>query len=237
MRQTWRRLLFAHWPVPTEPLAKLLPPGLTLDTFEGQAYIGVLPFHMTGVRVRPLPPIPGTTEMLQLNVRTYVRRGDKRAVYFLALDTNHLPTVLVSRLTLGLPYYFADMKFRHRLSHQQAAFELTSRRGASSQLHAIYRPYGEPFQAPAMSLEHWLVERYCLYTMHGGKLLRVDIHHHPWSLQLASATFLRQTVLRSTASQLGVELNPSLEPPLLHYAERMDALIWPPRFGPRANHP
>lgn len=237
MRQTWNRLLFAHWPVEPSKLRPHLPSGVELDTYEGQSYVGILPFRMTGVRVRALPPIPGTMSMLQINVRTYVRRDDRPGVFFLSLDTNNIPTVLMTHLTLGLPYRYANMEFGSRLVSGQREFTLRSQiqrlsngnehHHSHGRLDVTYKPASEPFRAVPGSLEHWLTERYCLYSTHLGKLLRVDIHHHPWTLQKAIAEFREQSLLPDF---LQPSLPASTGGPLLHYAHQMDALIWLPRF-------
>jgi uncharacterized protein YqjF (DUF2071 family) len=86
MAQTWHDLLFAHWPVPFEVLRPLVPSQLPLDVFEGQCWVGVVPFWMSGVRGRGLPAIPGLSRFPELNVRTYVSYRDKPGVYFFSLD-------------------------------------------------------------------------------------------------------------------------------------------------------
>ncbi len=113
MQQTWNRLLFAHWPLPPKLLEPLIPQRLKLDTFGSHAYVSVLPFEMRDVRMRMLPRIPLASQMFQINIRTYVQRDDKPGVYFLALFTDHLPTVWLTRLTLGLPYNHARISLRN----------------------------------------------------------------------------------------------------------------------------
>ena len=82
MRQTWSKLLFAHWPLKPAVLRPLIPPNLIVDTFDGQAWLGVVPFYMSGVRFRYAPPIPTTDHFCELNVRTYVTAGGKPGVWF-----------------------------------------------------------------------------------------------------------------------------------------------------------
>jgi uncharacterized protein len=249
MRQTWSKVLFAHWSFPPRLIQPLLPPGLELDTFEHQAYISVLPFRISGVRIRMSPPIPGATEMLQINIRTYVKRDDKPGIYFFALDTDHLPTVWLTQLTLGLPYHHARISLKNRFKGYISTVECISQRldtaasnlypkgkqtvhkGKQSRedgaLHVSYYPSSDARQAKVDSLEHWLTERYCMYTVHAGKLLRLDIHHHPWSLQTANAEFHRQSLLTPMQNKLGFDL--PVTPSLVEYAERIEALMWLPK--------
>lgn len=249
MRQTWTKLLFAHWAFPPSLIQPLLPPGLELDTFEHHAYISVLPFRISGVRIRMSPPIPGATEMLQINIRTYVKREDKPGIYFLALDSDHLPTVRLTRLTLGLPYHHARISLKNKFKGYTSIVECFSQRFDAADtnlnsegkqkihnhihgredgaLHVTYCPTSEAKPAIAGSLEHWLTERYCTYTLNAGKLLRLDIHHHPWLLQTAKAEFHRQSLLTPMQNELGFDL--PVTPSLIEYAERMEALMWLPK--------
>ncbi|MDQ0188596.1 DUF2071 domain-containing protein [Alicyclobacillus cycloheptanicus] len=227
MRQTWNHLLFAHWPVPPALLEPLLPRGLVLDTFDDHAYLTVLPFRMSGVRVRGLPPIPGATAMLQVNVRTYVKRAGRGGIYFLALYTDHLPTVWLTRIALGLPYHPARMSLTSRGTTLQATLEWTLQHHDTGSLDVACTPSPEVWHARPGSLEHWLTERYSMYTVHAGTLWRVDVHHHPWPLQQAQVQVHHQSLLRPLHQKLGLELPAA--PALVQYARQMDALMWMPR--------
>src|SRR5258708_39761925 len=117
MYQGWHDLLFAHWAWPGESVRALIPPELELDTFNGHAWVGVIPFWMSRVHVRGLPPIPTAGTFPELNVRTYVRgakRGtstqEKPGVYFFSLDAASILAVLGARAWVGLPYFYADMR-------------------------------------------------------------------------------------------------------------------------------
>ena len=222
MRQTWSKLLFAHWPVKPESLRPLIPTGLVLDTFEGDAWVGVVPFYMSGVRFRYAPPIPTTTEFCELNVRTYVMpKGGKPGVWFFSLDASSLLAVLGARIAFHLPYYNASM----HLKMTNGAVEYTARRshfGAkAAAFEGHYQPTGEVYQSQAGTLEHWLTERYCLYAADsGGNLYQGDIWHEPWPLQPASADLTLNTMAQAS----GITLPDSK--PLLHYAERLDVRAW-----------
>src|SRR5262249_15400018 len=109
LTQTWNDLLFAHWRVAKDRLAALVPPALELDLFDGQAWIGIVPFQMTNVAPRGVPALPWVSEFAELNVRTYVRVRDAPGVYFFSLDAASAVAVKVARTLFHLPYYLAAM--------------------------------------------------------------------------------------------------------------------------------
>jgi uncharacterized protein YqjF (DUF2071 family) len=219
MRQVWHDLLFAHWPVAESELARLLPPELALDTFDGRAWLGVVPFRMSGIRMRGLPPLPGTSAFPELNVRTYVVRDGKPGVWFFSLDAANALAVAVARRWFHLPYFRARM----RCAAAGARVAYPSERVHAAALVADYGPAGDVFRSRPGSLEHWLTERYCLYARRAsGQLARGEIHHAPWPLQRAEAEFAVQGM---TAS-LGLAL--PRERPLLHFARRLDVRVWSP---------
>ncbi|MFI5272774.1 MAG: YqjF family protein [Ktedonobacterales bacterium] len=226
MRQTWDELLFAHWPVPAMALAERLPPGLTLDTWEGRAWLGIVPFRMRGVRLRAAPTIPGCAAFPELNLRTYVTAQDKPGVWFLSLDAGSPLAVAAARATYSLPYYTAHM----RCCARDGAITYDSRRyahrgAAPASFSARYWPVGDLFTARPGTLDHFLTERYCLYTAgRRDQLLRADITHAPWRLQAAAAEIAANTI----AAAAGITLSETA-PPLLHYAAHQEALAWAPR--------
>lgn len=224
MAQRWHDLLFAHWPVPVAALRPIVPAPLQIDTWDGQAWIGVVPFRMTGVRPRGVPPLPWLSAFPELNVRTYVTDGDgptaKPGVFFFSLDAANWLAAAAARWLYQLPYYHARMALR-------CAGDVVEYRSyrvdiPPADLRARYRPTGpiQPF-APG-SLDRWLTERYCLYTLEArGRIYRAEIHHAPWPLQPAEAEFEVNTMV----APLGVALPPA--PPLLHFARRQDVIVWP----------
>jgi uncharacterized protein len=218
MTQTWHDLLFAHWPLAEAVMRPLVPSQLTLDTFDGQCWVGVIPFHMSGVRARRLPAFPGLSRFPELNVRTYVTYGGKPGVYFFSLDAANLPAVWAARKFYHLPYFYAAMTsedvggnihYHSRRYHSKAEF-----RGS-------YRPTGDSRLADKGSIEQWFTERYCLYTTHRGQVYRGEIHHAPWPLHPAEA----KIEIESTAIAAGISL-PDTAPHLL-FARRLQVLIWP----------
>jgi len=220
MTQTWHDLLFAHWPVPHALLRPLVPARLTLDTFDGQCWAGVIPFHMSGIRGRGLPALPGLSRFPELNVRTYVVYGGKPGVYFFSLDAGSLPAVWAARSFYHLPYFHAAMSSKELGGNIQYG---SRRLLGAAEFRGRYRPSGEIRRRETGSVENWLTERYCLYTTYGGRVYRGEIHHTPWPLQDAEAEFETNTV----ASAGGIA-RPTTAP-LLHFARRLEVLIWPLR--------
>jgi len=224
MAQRWHDLLFAHWPVNEDQLRPLIPDCLEVETFDGAAWLGIVPFRMSGIRLRGTPPIPGLSAFPELNVRTYVRdRTDgKPGVWFLSLDAANRVAVAVARRCFHLPY------FRARMSCEDLEGQVvyTSQRihgGApAAGLSARYGPTGPVTRASPGSLDHWLVERYCLYAHdQKGQLWRGHIDHAPWPLQPAKSMLEHQGL----ASGWGVTLPD--RPPLLHFARHVDVRVWP----------
>lgn len=221
MTQTWNHLLFAHWAVEPELVKAMIPRGLNLDTFDGKAWIGVIPFNISHIRLRALPPIPYTTSFPEINVRTYVTRDDKPGVWFFSLDASHALAVWMARTFVHLPYYHARMQVRtergNRVLYRSHRLNPVGREG---RFIAAYQPLGSRFTPQRNSLDDWLTHRFCLYSSSDKHLYRVDIHHLPWNLQEANATFDENTMVP--------EQLPLMEQPRLHYARQMKTFIWLP---------
>jgi uncharacterized protein YqjF (DUF2071 family) len=218
--QTWRDLAFLHWPVAPEVMRRAVPAALPLDLFDGWAWLGVTPFEVAGHRVRGVPPLPAVSRFPELNVRTYVTLGGRPGIHFLSLDTTSLSAVLGARAAYRLPYFPARMA----IGREGGGVRYRSRRvlGPAAALAARYAPHGDAFTAAAGSLEHWLTERYCLYTArHPGPPRRADIHHRPWRLRPAVAELSESTM----AEWLSLRLD---GPPHVLFAERQDVVIWLP---------
>ena len=226
LRMRWRGLLFMHWRVPETVLRPLIPPALKLDTFDGSAWLGITPFRMERTRPRCLPAVPWLSSFPELNVRTYVTHRERPGIWFFSLDARNPLAVSLARATFGLPYFEAEMSCK--VSHDGVRYRsVRNRKGAPPARFACsYRPVGGPFNSRPGTLEHFLTERYCLYSAGVNRERRVrrgDIHHWPWPLQPAEAEV---ETLEMTA-QIGVTL-PDMKP-LLHYARCLDVLAWPPK--------
>ena len=225
MHQRWTNLLFAHWPVAPDALRPLLPSSLTLDTFEGEAWVGVIPFHMSNVRPRGVPPMPWVSSFHELNVRTYVRLGGRAGVWFFSLDASNPLAVRAARAAVHLPYYDARMGMKVGPDGSVAYHSERTHHGAPPAVFdATYRPEGEAHRAAPGTLEYFLVERYELFSTSRRGLLHVRIAHPPWPLQRASARIERSTV----AAAAGIALTGS--PAQLHFAARVDVRTWLPRL-------
>jgi uncharacterized protein YqjF (DUF2071 family) len=216
MRQIWNDLLFAHWPVSETVLRRLVPLQLSLDKFDGQCWVAVAPFHMTGIRARGLPPLPGISKLPELNVRTYVTFEGKPGVYFFSLDAASHLAVWTARTTYHLPYFFAEMEARE----ENGCIHYRSKRNGAEFL-GQYRPISQVQVRTPGTLAHWLTERYCLYAVDRNSVFRAEIHHQQWPLQDAEAEISRNTM----ASSAGISLPET--PPLLHFSKRLEVLIWP----------
>lgn len=227
MTQSWHDLLFAHWPVAVDGLRRMIPPGLELDLFDTQAWLGVIPFHMTNVAPRGVPAIPWVSAFPEINVRTYVRAGGKPGVFFFSLDAGNPLAVTVARTMFGLPYYSASIDVGQEESwvlyrSRRTVASGVSRKAQAAAFTSKYRPLGPAYIAQPGSLEYFLTERYCLYTVDEGlHLHRLEIHHPPWPLQNAEATIETNTM----ADAAGVLL-PSMAPEL-YFSKRQDVVAWP----------
>ena len=216
MRQRWSDLLFAHWPISVEQLRPLVPEMLELDTFEGRVYMSITPFILC-VQPRGFPPLSQFPEM---NCRTYVRFRGKPGIFFFSLDAASRLAVWGARTFYRLPYFYSRMSAVHR----GEKIEYSSRRLSQTALFkAEYQPQGPVFNAELGTIQHWLSERYCLYTTSGGQVYRGEIHHVPWPLQEASCRIAENSV----AAAAGIQLSET--PPLLNFARKLDVLIWPLR--------
>jgi uncharacterized protein len=221
MTQTWHDLLFAHWPVDLTVLQALVPAAFPVDTFDGQAWVGIVPFRMTNVAPRAVPALPWISAFPELNVRTYVTLDDKPGVYFFSLDAANPVAVQAARLIAHLPYYTAAMHVEPREDCVHYRSRRTSSDAPPAELIARYRPRGDARPPVRGTLEYFLTERYCLYTEDSaGRTFRLEIHHPPWPLQAADAAFEVNTM----AAAAGIPL-PDV-PPLLHFARRQDMVAW-----------
>jgi uncharacterized protein YqjF (DUF2071 family) len=224
MTQVWHDLLFAHWPVPPAALRRALPAPLEIDTFDGQGWVGVVPFGMARVHPRGAFPVPWLSAFLELNVRTYVRAGGRPGVYFFSLDAANPLAVQIARRWYQLPYYTAAMRLARRGPWRHYHSYRTHRGAPPAEFQAHYRPAGGAFFAAPGSLEHWLTERYCLYTVgRRGALYCGEIHHAPWPLQPVEAVIDRNTMTDPHGLPLPAE------PPRLLFANRLETLEWPIR--------
>jgi len=212
----WRHLLFENYPVDPEVMDAHLPDGLAPDTFDGSAWLSVVPFTNVDVRPKGLPTQLGV-RLPELNLRTYVTRDGVPSVYFFSLDAQGLSSVIGARLFHHLPYFYA----RIALEWADGRVQFKSRRlhpgSRPAHYEASYWPTGEPFAAPDDPFGEFLVERYRFYTeAQDGSIRYTDVDHEPWTLYPADAEITTSTLLKSHGfAELEVE-------PVCYYSPGLD---------------
>lgn len=225
-RQSWCDLLFAHWPLPARRLRPHVPEPLRIQEYGGISWVGVVPFRMEGVMHRPLPDLPWISSFPELNLRLYVEYGNKPGVWFLSLDADNALAVWAARRFFHLPYHDAEINVERR-GHRLVYRSHRKHGDTPIDFAADYRPVTHPLCTTPGSLEHWLTERYCLYAQTGdGVLYRAEVHHRPWPLQQARAEIYTNELLTPFDIRL-----PDRSP-LLHFARRLDVVVWPPQRIP-----
>jgi hypothetical protein len=220
MFQRWFHLLFLHWPLSPNIVQLTLPEGLQADAFEGNAWVGIVPFFMKGVRPGGFVSVPGISNFLELNLRTYVRdvRG-RPGIWFYSLDANQALAVCVARAVFALPYVFAHMSARI----SDGEIDYWSRRfGSKNSLHYRYRASETLGEANFGSLEFFLIERYRLFARRGNKLLTARVHHSPYSLRKVTVTDADPELFAMDGFQA-----PAGPPVHTVYSKRVDVSIYP----------
>jgi uncharacterized protein YqjF (DUF2071 family) len=227
MSQRWNDLLLAHWPVPVSQLAPLLPPGLQLDTFQGGAWLGAVPFWVDQRKFRGIPLLPGLHGFPELNLRTYVRdqQTGTPGFYNFSMDTGSLFAVAATRLFFNLPCSWAEMHLTQRTEREFAVY---SRRWFCHKpviFSARYRGLGPTRRLAEMrsgTLEHFLTERHCLFVRNGtGQTVRANIHAVSSPLEDAEAEIDRNDL----AAAIGIQL--TTQEPVFYYARRLAVYVWP----------
>ncbi len=236
LRQRWTQVLFTHWPVRPTLVQARLPAGLTVDTFDGWAWLGVVPFVMDRIRVRTVGEhslsIPGATAFPELNLRTYVRAPDASpGVYFFSLDAASLLGVLGARIAFGLPYVWARMESHTDPRDKTGAITYRSHRllGGRVDFSARYRSLNLP--SPDDDLRRFLTERYALFVRRFGAIQVGHIQHGPWQLQQAEAEILHDDLPASFG------LPGPDRPRLLHYGPEVHMQAWTLRRVPGSTLP
>jgi hypothetical protein len=221
MKQRWSRLLFLHWPIPAEEIRPLLPRGLALDTYAGQAWVGLVPFVVTGARPVFLPPVPGVSSFVEVNVRTYVHdRGRDPGVWFFSLDASSRVAVHVARALYHLAYRFSKMAADVRGSRVHFRSRRIAPGPRPGTCAVEYEPRGAAAPARPGTLEHFLLERYVLYAAHEGKLYRGRVHHAPYPMQEGTVEGLAEDLI----AVAGLVRPP--RDPLVHYASGVDVEVF-----------
>lgn len=220
MRQKWHDVCFMHWQIPVEMIREHIPKHLMIDTYDGQAYVGIVSFHVTGLRLRWLPPIPLFSSFTQMNVRTYVTAQDGRpGVWFFRLIVPYRLAVIGAKLLYQLPFEHQSTSI-DTTDNQFIRYTVTSKQIAAEYrhlFHATCKPVGDPYDAPSQSFERWLTERYYMYS---GEHDRTELTHHPWKLQRVEAELTHNQLLFSIFNKSN-----ALRPSHVLFAKHQHAVI------------
>lgn len=232
LSQRWNDVLFAHFAMEPATLRRLVPEALTLELYDGAAWLTLTPSCASHVRPSGIPALPGFSFYPQVNVRTYVTVGDKPGLYNFSVDAANLSAVWFARMFFHMQYWHSKIKvsgapipgtkagatvhFRAGRLHGPAAHN------GAAKLDVAYAADGEAEVARAGSLDHFLTERYCVYSWHSRKIYRAELHHQPWPLQRASAEIRTNSI----AEPLGIAL--PQQPDLCHFSRALKTLAWAP---------
>jgi hypothetical protein len=230
LHQNWHHLLFLHWEVPPAELQRLIPAELTIDTFDGNAYVGLVPFTMTGVRPVLTPPLPWVSNFHEINVRTYVHRnGSDPGVWFFSLDASSSIAVAAARAAYKLPYFHSHIDFNASNDPLPTIDFSSQRDDPQGQMPANCRVRYQPMEgivtAPSPgTVEFFLIERYVLYsTDANNRLHRARVHHQPYPMQRAEILDLDETLIWAS----GIRRSEGI--PLRHYAREVNVKVYPLR--------
>ena len=222
----WHDLLFMHYEVDPDHLQSILPDSVKLDTYDGKAYIGIVPFRMSDLAPRYCPELPLVSRFPELNVRTYVTIDDKPGVWFFSLDATSRLAVRAARTLFHLNDVDANITFKKKprpcpgewINYHSVRTDASA---PPAELHCEYRPVGDWYFARPDSLTHWFTARYCLYTTdRKGNVYRGEINHSPWRLQDA------QAIVHANTMTDGLGLDIAGQQPLLHFASDTKVVAW-----------
>lgn len=217
--QEWKYLTFMHWEVSPKILSKYIPKDMELDLFEGKAYIGLIPFLMKDVHPRLLFPIGGISNFPEFNIRTYVKLNNKPGVFFLTLDAQSYITCLYAPYAYGLPYNYS--KGNIKVDNKKYIWK-SNRRRKGFELSGFSILESEAMIPSKGSLEEFLFERYCLFSLRNNKICIGYIKHNPWNIHRAHAKL--QTNKLTKSFDLGIKN--LLMPELVHMSKGVTVNAW-----------
>ena len=224
MHHTWKDLLFLHWRFDADVIQRTLPRGLTVETFDGSAWVGIVPFQMRNIRPVYCPQLPGVSNFLELNVRTYAFDAHGRpGVWFYSLDANCWPAVIGARWSYRLPYHWARMSFDRDSATGRVSY-VSSRRAAANPMETEfeYQPRGAATAShDPESLPFFLIERYLLFAYRSNQLFAGQVHHRPYAVQTADVRRWDATML--ALNRLPV---PDREPDHVAYSAGVDVRVF-----------
>lgn len=218
MYQRWSDLTFLHWEVDQSEIEKLIPPELTVDTFDGKTYVGLVPFTMSGIRLRGLPMVPGFNAFHETNVRVYVLDSSGTpGVYFLSLEAANLVAVKIARFWFGLPYFWSTM---HLSFLDDSIQYLSQRKGTKINSDLESKVFEEPYLAEVGSLEFWFVERYALFSKKGNRLFVGRVFHDPYRISRAQVLSIQDELVHSSG------ISVSGTPDFAHFSPGVDVEVF-----------
>ena len=231
LTQVWNDMLFLHYQYDPSLIRPYVPIDFELDLFEDKAWVSIIPFKVTKMRPRGLPHIPFLHTYLELNVRTYVKYKGIPGIYFFSLDADKSLAVMGAQVGLGLPYKKAQMTF---LQEDDQFYFRSKRNGAGSnyQFDVHYERQKILYEPLPDSLDYWLLERYCMYSILGDLVIRGDIHHDQWKVGMVHAEETVNTMLSSL--QDGALHYSSSH---MHYSRRKRFLFYPPKVVGKLSNP
>ena len=222
MRQRWERLTFLHWSFDPAQVQQLLPAGLQVETFDGAAWVGLVPFFMR-VATGGGHGAPWVSDFCETNVRTYVQDSEGRSgIWFFSLDAARLGAVAVARTTYRLPYFWSSMRLSSR--RPEVSYTCLRRwpgpRDATSQVRISV---GEPFGPGDLDeRDHFLTARWILFSVAGARYRFARACHQPWPLHRAEAQVVDDRLVAAAG------LPQPQGPPLMHYSPGVDVRIGRP---------
>ncbi|WEG12896.1 DUF2071 domain-containing protein [Pullulanibacillus sp. KACC 23026] len=224
--QTWKNLLFAHYPVTYEEIRPLVPDCFSLDLYKNQAWVSIVPFLMTGIRLKYLPTLPFTPSFPELNLRTYITYEGEPGVYFFTMDAESKAAVAMAKI-YNMPYLYAKMSYGIKNSVVEFKSERIDSRAKKGVFKATYQGMGDTYLAEPGSLEYWLTQRFLFFLENKGQVIGGRIRHRQWPLQKANVTIHEN----SLGESVGITL--SKEPEIVGYCKEIHAVNWlPKRIGP-----
>lgn len=224
LAQSWHDALFAFWPMPVSTLRPFIPSAFQIDTFEGQTWLGIVSYRMNHVRLRGIPALPWISAFPELYVRTCVTMDNKPGTFFLSVDASDAFGVAIARKWFHLPNYQAKMSLRMEKDRVHFSSQRFNPEDPPAVFIGSYKPTGDPMIPQRGSLAYWLMERYCFYMVDSGqKLYRTEMHHAPWPLQPAEATFDMNTMI----TPFGIRFPETA--PTLYFVKQQNIMVWWPR--------
>jgi uncharacterized protein YqjF (DUF2071 family) len=225
--QSWNDLLFAHFAIDPATLRQLVPDALTLDLYDGVAWLTVSPCCTSHLRPSGIPPLPAFSFFPQVSLRTYVTLQGKPGVYYFSVDAANLSVVWFARAFFRMPYWHSAIQISGATIHAQHSEEgsirfHSSRINSPAVIDLAYAPEGNPERARRWSLDEFLTERYCVYSWNRRVYYRTEVHHQPWLLQRSSV----EICTNSLADSLALALPP--KPDLCHFSRSLKMLAWAP---------